>query len=69
VKADLLVTLLTWAKELGCNFVRLAHYPHNEMMLKIADGNGLASFGLEIPVFTATVMFDSKEVYAKAEKN
>ena len=23
-------TLLSWAKELGCNFVRLAHYPHNE---------------------------------------
>src|SRR5262249_39337624 len=22
--------LLGWAKELGCNFVRLAHYPHNE---------------------------------------
>ena len=22
-------TLLSWAKELGCNFVRLAHYPHN----------------------------------------
>ena len=25
-------TLLGWAKELGCNFVRLAHYPHNEKM-------------------------------------
>ena len=25
-------TLLSWAKELGCNFVRLAHYPHNEYM-------------------------------------
>ena len=22
--------LLTWAKELNCNFIRLAHYPHNE---------------------------------------
>ena len=22
-------TLLSWAQELGCNFVRLAHYPHN----------------------------------------
>ena len=22
--------LLSWASELGCNFVRLAHYPHNE---------------------------------------
>lgn len=25
--------LLKWAKELGCNFVRLAHYPHNEHMV------------------------------------
>src|SRR5580658_1295358 len=27
-------TLLGWAKELGCNFVRLAHYPHDETMLR-----------------------------------
>src|SRR5262249_45617828 len=27
-------TLLSWAKELGCNFVRLAHYPHNEAMMR-----------------------------------
>ncbi|RYF03442.1 MAG: hypothetical protein EOO40_12215, partial [Deltaproteobacteria bacterium] len=27
--------LLTWAKELGCNYVRLAHYPHNEAMLRL----------------------------------
>jgi beta-galactosidase/beta-glucuronidase len=27
-------TLLGWAKELGCNYVRLAHYPHNETMIK-----------------------------------
>lgn len=25
--------LLNWAKELGCNYVRLAHYPHNEAMV------------------------------------
>jgi len=24
--------LLGWAKELNANFVRLAHYPHNEHM-------------------------------------
>jgi beta-glucuronidase len=29
-------TLLGWAKELGCNFVRLAHYPHDETMLRAA---------------------------------
>ena len=32
--------LLTWAKELGCNMVRLAHYPHNEYMVKLAEENG-----------------------------
>ena len=34
-------TLLTWAKELGCNFVRLAHYPHDEVMTRLADQMGL----------------------------
>jgi beta-glucuronidase len=34
-------TLLSWAKELGCNFVRLAHYPHNEAMLRMADQMGM----------------------------
>jgi hypothetical protein len=26
-----------WAKELNANFVRLAHYPHNEHMARGAD--------------------------------
>jgi beta-glucuronidase len=43
-------TLLGWAKELGCNFVRLAHYPHNEAMLRTADQMGLMVWG-EIPVY------------------
>src|SRR6202163_2730913 len=34
-------TLLGWAKELGCNFVRLAHYPHYEAMLRMADQMGI----------------------------
>ncbi|MBL0147145.1 MAG: family 16 glycosylhydrolase [Chitinophagaceae bacterium] len=42
--------LLTWAKELGCNYVRLAHYPHNENMLKMADKMGLLVWE-EIPVY------------------
>ena len=33
--------LLTWAKELNCNFVRLAHYPHNEFMARLADEMGI----------------------------
>jgi len=43
-------TLLTWAKELGCNFVRLAHYPHNEDMLRLADHMGLLVWE-EVPVY------------------
>jgi beta-glucuronidase len=43
-------TLLSWAKELGCNFVRLAHYPHNESMLRMADEMGLLVWG-EVPVY------------------
>jgi len=34
-------TLLGWAKELGANFVRLAHYPHNEEMVRLADRMGM----------------------------
>ena len=43
-------SLLTWAKELGCNFVRLAHYPHNEDMVRLADHLGLLVWE-EIPVY------------------
>lgn len=43
-------TLLGWAKDLGCNFVRLAHYPHNENELRLADRMGLMIWS-EIPVY------------------
>ena len=59
-------TTLTWAKELGCNFVRLAHYPHNETMLKMADELGLLVWS-EIPVYW-TVQFEKQSVFSKAEK-
>jgi beta-glucuronidase len=45
--------LLNWAKELGCNFVRLAHYPHNENMVRLADRLGLLVWS-EIPVYWET---------------
>jgi beta-glucuronidase len=44
------VTLLGWAKELGANFVRLAHYPHNEFMIREADRLGIMVWE-EIPVY------------------
>ena len=42
--------LLGWAQELGCNYVRLAHYPHNEAMIRLADQLGLLVWE-EIPVY------------------
>jgi beta-glucuronidase len=42
--------LLGWVKELGGNYVRLAHYPHNEYMTRAADRMGLLVWS-EIPVY------------------
>src|SRR5712664_186154 len=44
------LTQLNWAKELGVNFVRLAHYPHNEFMVREADKLGIMVWS-EIPVY------------------
>ena len=43
-------TLLGWVKELGGNYVRLAHYPHNEHMLRMADKMGVMVWS-EVPVY------------------
>jgi beta-glucuronidase len=43
-------TLLEWARDLGCNFVRLTHYPHNESMIRMADHMGLLVWS-EVPVY------------------
>lgn len=57
--------LLGWAKELGCNMVRLAHYPHDETMTRTADSLGLFVWS-EIPVYW-TIDFTSKAVLEKAK--
>jgi len=59
-------TLLGWAKELGANYVRLAHYPHDETMLRAADRMGILVWS-ENPVYWA-VEFEKPEVYAKAQR-
>lgn len=59
-------TLLQWAKELGCNYVRLAHYPHDERMLQTADEMGLMVWA-EIPVYW-TILWDSPEALAAASR-
>jgi len=57
--------LLTWAKELGCNYVRLAHYPHNEYMVRLADQMGILVWE-EIPVYW-TISWGNEETYNNAE--
>lgn len=56
--------LLGWAKELGCNFVRLAHYPHNEHMARVADELGLLVWE-EVPVYW-TISWENPETLANA---
>ncbi|ABQ07206.1 glycoside hydrolase family 2 protein [Flavobacterium johnsoniae] len=57
--------LLNWAKEMGCNYVRLAHYPHNENIIREADKMGIMVWE-EIPVYW-TVEFTNKNTYQNAE--
>jgi len=56
-KADALL-ILNSAKELGCNLVRLAHYPHNENMIKEAEKMGLMVWS-ELPVYQHIQFSDS----------
>jgi beta-glucuronidase len=56
--------LLGWARELGCNFVRLAHYPHNEHMARVADELGLMLWE-EVPVYW-TIQWQNRETLANA---
>lgn len=56
--------LLGLAKELGCNFVRLAHYPHNEEMVRLAEEMGLMVWS-EIPVYW-TISWTNPATFANA---
>ena len=52
------------AKELGCNFLRLAHYPHHEEMARLADQEGILLWE-EIPVYWA-IRFARRATYENA---
>jgi beta-glucuronidase len=52
-------------KDLNANMVRLAHYPHNEYMLKAADSLGILVWS-EIPVYWA-IDFGNDAVLQKAK--
>jgi beta-glucuronidase len=57
--------LLLWAKELGCNFVRLAHYPHSEAMTRLADELGVLVWS-EVPVYW-TIDWQNPATYQNAQ--
>ena len=59
-------TLLSWAKELGCNFVRLAHYPHHEEMVREAERMGILVWS-EIPVYW-TIAWNNPKTFENARQ-
>ena len=59
-------TLLGWAKQLGCNYIRFAHYPHNEYAVKEAEKMGFMVWS-EIPVYW-TIAWTNKDTYANAQR-
>ncbi len=56
--------VLQKAKALGCNIMRLAHYPHSEQMAKLADKIGMMLWE-EIPVYWA-LCFENAGTYDDA---
>jgi len=57
-------TLLDWAQDLDVNFVRLAHYQHDEHIVREADRRGLLSW-CELPVYWG-IAFHDQAVLANA---
>ena len=57
--------LLEVAKDLGCNFLRLAHYPHSEQMVRLAEQMGFMLWE-EIPCYW-NIDWSSPDTYANAE--
>ncbi len=59
--------LLEKSKALGANFVRLAHYPHSEAMVRAADEMGLMVWS-EIPVYWDEVQYANPDTLALARR-
>lgn len=57
--------LLDYAKDLGCNYVRLAHYPHNEHMVRLADKMGILVWE-ENPVYW-TIQWENEDTFKNAK--
>ncbi|HKJ43399.1 MAG TPA: glycoside hydrolase family 2 TIM barrel-domain containing protein [Sunxiuqinia sp.] len=58
-------TVYHWAKEMDCNFMRLAHYSHRENMVKEGDREGMLLWA-ENPVYW-TILWNNPDTYANAE--
>lgn len=58
--------LLEWVKEMNGNFARLAHYPHNEYMVRAADSMGILLWE-ENPVYW-TIKWENANTYENAKK-
>lgn len=60
------VMLLSEAKALGCNMIRLAHYPQNEYTVRMAEKMGFLLWE-EIPIWQG-IDFENEETKLKAGK-
>ena len=58
--------LFSWAQEMDCNFLRLAHYPHNEHTTRAADRLGLLLWS-EIPVYW-TILWKNQQTIDNAHQ-
>ena len=58
--------LLGAARELGCNMIRLSHYPQNEHIIRLADEMGFLLWE-EIPLWQG-IDFTDEQTYARAEQ-
>lgn len=56
--------MIMQVKEMGCNFLRLTHYPHSEWVARIADRLGIMLLE-EIPVYWA-LEFENPNTYRDA---
>ncbi len=59
-------TIFGWVKDLGANYVRLAHYPHDQRMTRAADRLGILVWS-EVPVYWAE-QFDNEAVFQKSQQ-
>lgn len=64
-KDDALI-YLNWIKQMNANFIRLAHYPHNEHMIRLAEKMGILIWE-EIPVYW-TILWDNENTLKLAEQ-